>query len=256
MTYSLAAASKSLSGLMPQTSPATYVILTVSCALFAVSLLLTMRLGGGWMAKGGNPLSMLFGMGAISGQVLERLGASLPLPYDLHEPWRFVLAIFLHGGLIHIGFNMWVLMDVGPMIEEIYGSAMYLFLYITTGAAGYLLSSALGHFSVGASSSLLGLIGLLLAVTSRRGGAAMHMMRGQLIMWVVIIFLMGFGMGGIDNAAHLGGLVSGFLLGRIVPDREPATVGERKRAQALGWLTALIILASFTSMFFYFFRTA
>jgi membrane associated rhomboid family serine protease len=257
MTFSLAAASRSLSRLMPATSPVTYAILTGNCLLFGYSLLWTIRLGGGLMAGGGgNPFSMLFNLGGINGEVLQVLGASLPLPYDLAQPWRFVMAVFLHGSLIHLGFNMWVLMDVGPMVEEIYGSARYLFLYAVTGVAGYVLSGLLGHFSIGASGALMGLFGLLLAVTSRRGSAAMQMLRGQLIIWVGFIFLMGFTVHGIDNAAHLGGLAAGFGLGRIVADREPATVGERKRAQILGWLTALVILASFAAMLFNYFRPA
>ena len=70
----------------------------------------------------------LMNLGGIATQVNFRLGASLPLPYNLEQPWRLVTAIFLHGGLLHIGFNMWVLMDIGPMVEELYGSARYLFL--------------------------------------------------------------------------------------------------------------------------------
>ena len=166
-------------------------------------------------------------LGAIDPNVLVNMGAALPLYFDIHQPWRLVMAIFLHGSLLHIGFNMWVLMDIGPMVEELFGSARYLFLYVVTGVAGYLLSGLIGHFSIGASGSLLGLVGLLLAVTSRRGGAAMQMLRGQLIIWVVGIFLLGFWAQGIDNAAHLGGLIAGFLLGRIVADREPATASER-----------------------------
>ena len=50
-------------------------------------------------------------------------------------------AMFLHGGLIHIGFNMMVLMDIGPVVEEVYGSARFLFLYTAVGIGGYLLSA-------------------------------------------------------------------------------------------------------------------
>jgi rhomboid protease GluP len=250
MTFSLAAASRTLSQLMPATAPVTYSILTLSCLFYGVSLLATIHLGGGLLSAGGgaNPLGLLMRLGAIDPHVLVNMGAALPLYFDIRQPWRLVMAIFLHGSLLHIGFNMWVLMDIGPMVEELYGSARYLFLYVVTGVAGYLLSGLIGHFSIGASGSLLGLVGLLLAVTSRRGGAAMQMLRGQLIIWVVGIFLLGFWAQGIDNAAHLGGLIAGFLLGRIVADREPATASERKHAQALGWLTAMVILGSFVAM--------
>ena len=129
----------------------------------------------------------LMGLGGISGQVLRDFGASLPWPGDLIQPWRLIMATFLHGGLLHIGFNMWVLMDIGPQIEELYGSARYLFMYVVTGIGAYLLSSLVGHFSVGGSGSLLGLIGVLLAITTNRRSASMQMLRSQLIKWLIYI---------------------------------------------------------------------
>ncbi len=255
MTYSLAAASKSLSRLLPATSPATYAILSLSCLLYGVSLLLTLKRGGGFNASGGI-FSSLMNFGGIEGQVLARLGASAPMPYDFFEPWRLVTAVFLHGSLLHIGFNMWVLMDIGPLIEELYGSARYLFLYVLTGVAGYLLSSFLGHFSVGGSGALLGLIGALLAVTSRRGGAALQMLRSNLIRWLIYIAIMGFMFSGIDNAAHLGGCIAGFLFGRVASAQLPATPGEQKFAQVLGWGAASIIVISLGFMLVQYFHTA
>src|SRR6201999_431962 len=120
----------------------------------------TMRLSGVSQPSGG-VLGLLNNLGGINGEVLQRLGASLPLGLDLAQPWRFVMAVFLHGSLMHIGFNMWVLMDIGPQIEELYGSARYFFIYVITGIGGYVLSSFSGHFSVGGSGALLGLIGIL-----------------------------------------------------------------------------------------------
>jgi len=232
MTFSLAAASRSLSGLLPSESPVTYVVLTLNVLLFGVSLLASMRVT------------------QQMGQVLDRLGASEPLPLLLsdHQWWRLVMAIFLHGGVLHILMNTWVLMDIGPQVEEVYGSARYLFLYVATGAFGFLASSVTGHFSVGASGSLLGLVGLMLAITTRRGGAYMQMIRGQLLRWVAYILVFGLLFSGTDNAAHLGGLGAGFLLGKIMADREPADASERKRAYALGWLAGLTVAGSFAAM--------
>ena len=130
-TFSMAAASKSLGRLMPSTAPVTYGILSVSCLLYAVSLAATFRETGTLVAPGG-----MFNIGGIAGDVLQRLGASLPLFIDINQPWRFVTAVFLHGSIMHIGFNMWVLMDIGPQIEEMYGSARYLFIYVVTGIEG------------------------------------------------------------------------------------------------------------------------
>ena len=243
MTFSLAAASRSLGRFMPTTSPATYGILTLSCLVYVVTLLATLREGG---AEGfGGGLGGLMNLGGIAGDVLQRMGASLPLPYNLAEPWRFVTAVFLHGSLMHIAFNMWVLMDIGPQVEELFGTGRYLFLYVVTGIGGYVLSSAFGHFSVGGSGALLGLVGVLLAITVGRKTAGMLMLRSQLIRWLIYIGVLGFLMQGVDNYAHLGGLATGFLLGRIMVDRPPADTSERKRANAMGWAAAIIVLASF-----------
>ena len=250
LTFSLAAASRSLSGLLPTESPITYVIVGLNFLLFVVSLLATMRLS---QESGGQGLNLF---GGINGLVLDRLGASRPLVLINGEWWRLVMAIFLHGGILHIAMNTWVLMDIGPQVEEVYGSARYLFLYIATGIAGFLASAISGHFSVGASGALMGLIGLMLAITTRRGGAYMQMIRGQLIRWVIYILVLGFVVSGIDNAAHLGGLAAGFLLGRVMADREPMNATERKRAYVLGWAAGLVVVASFAAMLAHYFRPA
>jgi rhomboid protease GluP len=249
MTYSLAAASRSLSRLLPYSSPVTYAFLGLCCLLYGASLLVTIRQGGGGIdLRNGLNLGALLDIGGINQNVLLRMGASLPYGLDLFHPWRLVMASLLHGSLMHIGMNMWGLMYLGPLVEEQYGSPRYLFICVVTGIAGFLLSGLLGHFSIGASASLMGLIGMLLGLTMRRRSAAMQMLRGQLIIWVVYIFISGFMFPGIDNAAHLGGLAAGFVLGRYMEDREPVAGPERKRAYALGWTAGAAIVASFVIM--------
>jgi len=254
LTYSLAAASRSVSRLLPATSPATYAILFLTCLLYVLSLLVTIRAGGNVFSPS------VWNLGAPSGSVLLRLGARQAILILRGEWWRLLVPVFLHGSLLHIGFNMWVLMDIGPIIEELYGSARYLFLYVLTGIVANLVSTAwsvmtfggLG-ISIGASGAIMGLIGLLLGVTTRRRTAAMQMVRSQLIRWVVYILILGL-LPGVDNSAHVGGLGAGFLLGRFVADREPATPAERKRAYALGWLASLLVAASLVAMLVNYFR--
>ncbi len=248
----MAAASRSLSKLLPQTAPVSYGILGLCCVLYGVSLLATINRTGFEAPSGG--LGALFGLGGISGAVLMRMGLSGP--FNFEQPWRFITAIFLHGSLLHIGFNMWVLMDLGPTIEEMYGSARFLFVFIATGVSGYVLSAVTGHFSVGASGSLLGLIGLLLALTMGSHNIGMRMLRSQLLYWLVYIAVLGLLMPGIDNYAHIGGFVSGFILGKIMSDRQPADLTERRRAWALGWTAGLAVVASFAFMLFNYFHSA
>ena len=246
LTFSLAALSRSLSGLVSTEAPVTYALLISCSIMYVLSFLITLRAGG--VSAPGGGLFGIFNIGAISGQALYRLGMSLPWPLDLIQPWRLVMAVFLHGSLLHIGFNMWVLYDIGPQIEELYGSARYLFIYIFTGICGYALSSLFGKTSIGASGAILGLIGVLLALTTGHRTAGMQMLRSQLIRWLIYIAIMGFMFPGIDNFAHIGGFVSGYLLGRIMTGRAPTDAESRKRAYALGWGTALVVVASFAFM--------
>jgi rhomboid protease GluP len=249
LTFSMAAASRSLGNLLPATAPATYSILGFSCLLYIVSLLATIRTNG-LQPPGGGGIFALFGIGSIDGSVLTHFGMSYPMPADLIQPWRLVMAVFLHGSLMHIVFNMWVLMDIGPQLEELYGSARFIFIYVATGIAGYVLSSSLsGHPSMGGSGALLGLIGVLLAITTGRHSAGMQMLRSQVIRWLIYLAIWGFlARGMVDNYAHFGGLVAGFGLGKIMVDRPPGSPEERNRANALGWATAIIVIASVAFM--------
>jgi len=250
LNFSIAAASKSLGRLMPATSPATYAILVVDCLLYVVCLLATIR-ETGFSAPGGG-ISGIFDIGGIVGNVLVKLGESLPFQLILgyRQPWRYVTAIFLHASLLHIVFNMWVLMDVGPGIEELYGSARYFFIYITTGVAGFVVSSAIGgNVSVGASGALLGLIGVMLANTFGRRGAGAQMIRSQIYIWLILLVVWGFMPGmNVDNYAHVGGFATGFVLGKLMEDRPPITPESRKLAYMLGWAAALVVLGSFVAM--------
>jgi rhomboid protease GluP len=246
LRFSLAAISKGLSEFFGGHAPVTTAILIVNVVMFAVSLMGTMASG----EAGG--LSILWGMNS---DTLYRLGACYgPSIFVKHEWYRLITAMFLHGGLIHIGFNMMVFLDLGPMVEEVYGSARYLFLYVTMGATSFLVSGLAGHFSIGASGAILGLVGLLIAVTSKRGGAYMRELRSRLISWVVTIFALGLLFRGMrtDNWAHFGGLAAGFLLGKLFADRQPAAGAERTRAYALGWLAGIIVIASFVVMFLHY----
>ena len=246
LRFSLVALSKKLSGVFGESqTPVTSALLVANILMLGVSLVLTMQAG----EAGG--LHTLFGM---SGDASYRLGASHPYGiFVQHQWWRLVTAMFLHGGLIHIGFNMMSLLQLGPALEELYGSARYFFLYVVTGAFGFLVSAYTGHFSLGASGALLGLVGAMLAVTTKRGGAFMRDLQSRLITSVVILFVIGqWGGFGIDNTAHIAGFASGFVFGKIYADRQPMNSRERQRAQALGWLAGVVVLTSFVMMLLHF----
>ena len=248
LRFSLAAWSKGLSEFFGGHAPVTAVVLIVNVLMFGVSLLATFRAGEG------AGISLLW---SLDGRTLERLGASIPWAIFFGHQWfRLVTAMFLHNGLLHIGFNMMVLLDIGPVVEEVYGSARYLFAYIVAGIFGFLLSAVTGHFSVGASGAIVGLVGILVAITTKHAGAQIREMRSRLIGWVISIFAIGFLMNSgtvgsirIDNMGHLGGLIAGFALGKIFADRQPAPGPERTRAYLLGWLAGAVVIAAFVFMF-------
>lgn len=142
------------------------------------------------------------------------------------EWWRLVTPVLVHGGLLHLLFNMYFLYLVGPLVEQLYGSVRFVALYLFTAAAASASSYLFGgpYPSVGASGAIFGLCGVLLAVSlvhrpvlDRRGRAIMSQIGGL----VVLNLVLGFGINalgaGIDNAAHIGGLVSGLWLGLALP---------------------------------------
>jgi rhomboid protease GluP len=239
LNFSMVAISKGLSEFFGGHAPVTTALLGINVVMFGLSLLRTMKAGGG-------VTSFLWG---LSSRELYLLGSDMPFNSGLWQWWRAVTAMFLHGGLIHIGFNMMVLLDIGPVVEEVYGSAQFLFLYVAGGVAGNLLSAWWGYSSVGASGAILGLIGVMIAITTKRSGAAMQAERSRLISWVVTIFVMGFLRAlRVNNVAHFGGLATGFVLGKLMADRQPQSPAEKTKAYSLGWVAGIIIIAAFAMM--------
>jgi rhomboid protease GluP len=241
LRFSLAALSKKFSGVFGEhEAPVTTALLIANVVMLGISWMAFAALGHG----GG--MTILWG---LMGAPQDRLGASYPyMIFVRNEWWRVVTAMFLHGGLIHIGFNMSALMQLGPALEELYGSGRYFFLYTLTGAFGFLASAFLGNHSLGASGALLGLVGAMLAITTKRGGSPMRELRSRLISSVVILFALGFMGMGMDNTAHFAGLVSGFLLGKLFADRRPMNAPERRNSALLGSLALIVVIASFAMM--------
>jgi membrane associated rhomboid family serine protease len=146
------------------------------------------------------------------------------------EWWRLFTVTLVHGGLIHLAFNMYALYIVGPFVELLYGRWLFVVFYLLAAAAGSTASFlTLANTSVGASGAIFGLFGLL-AVSTRvhkpalgRGAAALST---QILMLIVLNIVIGFTFPGIDNAAHLGGLAAGAWLGLVVVPRGAATLAD------------------------------
>jgi len=223
---------------MPST--ATSVVAAVNIALYAISWYMTATSAAAQI--NGAPA-----MGGISGAVLLRLGAKSP--YILvGQWWRLVTAIFLHAGLLHIGLNLWCLFDLGPEVESLFSKAKFVVFFLVTGVAGFLVSLWWSPFgmSVGASGAILGLVGVLIGASFHHGHLG-KAYRGQLWRWVIYIVIFGLFFA-VDNAAHLGGLGAGILLGYLVPEGEAETRTSQNLWSTLAVLCIVIIAGSFALM--------
>lgn len=133
------------------------------------------------------------------------------------EYWRFVTPMFLHIGGLHLWFNSTALLSLGGHVERIYGSYRFLIIYSIAGIFGtfssFLFSTAI---SAGASGAIFGLFGALLFFATKNAAAFGHTMGPGLISGLGINLILGFIIPGIDNYAHLGGLIAGFITAFII----------------------------------------
>jgi rhomboid protease GluP len=214
-------------------------IVVMNIILFAISTLASARsLDGG---IGPNLMRTLFQPDLRS---LYNMGALSPLAVFSGEVWRLWTYQFLHGGALHIFFNLFALFSLGPTTEDVYGPSKTAVLYWVTGtlagvaslAVKILMSGriALVPLTVGASGAIFGLIGLLIGHATRRGGAHGAYLRSFLVRWALYGIVMGF-LIGADNAAHVGGLAAGLALGFIVPEGESP-----RRAGSIAWRLAAV----------------
>ncbi len=134
-----------------------------------------------------------------------------------HEYFRLITSMFLHGSVFHILFNMYALYIIGPQIENFYGRIKYGFVYILSGVFGSLFSILFTKsWSVGASGAIFGLLGALLYFGYHYRMYLGDVIKSQIIPVIIINLLIGFISTGIDNAAHIGGLVGGICLSMLV----------------------------------------
>ena len=190
-----------LGGFIPHARFVTTLILLINTGLYAATALYSMNAGNE---------GALF---AVDGRTLLLFGAKQRLLLDTYgQWWRLVTAGFLHGGLMHILMNSWVLFDLGAQVEEVYGAARMTVFYFVSTIAGFAASMLWSpSISVGASAGVFGLIGAMIALGMTHRSALGDAIRGMYIRWAIYGLLFGLLPGmRIDNAAHIGGLVAGF----------------------------------------------
>ncbi|MBW2599797.1 MAG: rhomboid family intramembrane serine protease [Deltaproteobacteria bacterium] len=183
------------------------IIIYVNVAYYVLALLLN----PGALGLSANPLAFL----SPSNNSLLLLGATGTIPIDkLHWWWTLLSASYLHGGLLHIAFNMIALKQLGPFVLREYGVNRFFVIYTITGIAGFYLSYLAGvPLTIGASASICGLIGATLYYGKSRGDIYGQAIYKQVMGWIVGLAIFGFMIPGINNWGHGGGIISGILLG-------------------------------------------
>ena len=217
---------------------------TAACvALYVISLIF-------------DPLAVLRPRGFLevfspSADALWALGAAGSIPWRFGRWWTLLTAIFLHGGLLHILFNVLWIRQLGPAVEEIYGPARLVVIFTISGVAGFVVSNSLGvPFTIGASGSIFGLLGAIVAYGRKRGGVFGQMVLQQYGQWALILFIMGFLMDGVNNWAHAGGFVGGFLAGlglSLAEHRDETALDKLLAAAAIVLTLAGFALALWTA---------
>jgi membrane associated rhomboid family serine protease len=204
-------------GTIPSRPAVTLTLIGINVVVFALGYLTA-------LSGGANGLISKYGMWPIGIAVQG-------------EWWRLLTSAFLHGGLLHIGFNMYVLYLIGPMVERALGSARFLILYLVAALGGSVASyvfSPPNTISVGASGAIFGLMAALLVVGKRFKHDV-----SQIAVLLVVNLAIGFLVAGVDWRAHLGGMATGAAMAAVM---SYAPRQSRVLWQSLGTLAILLVL--------------
>lgn len=202
---------------------ASYVIIALNILIFAAT-------------------SMLGGMNNF--YMLMLLGAKVNSLIVKGQYWRLISSAFLHAGLAHIAFNMYGLYNLGSIVEKIYGSRKFLFIYFLSALSGSISSFAFSpNPSVGASGAIFGLMGALLYLGYKKPRLFSTSFGVNILVVLIVNIIFGFSNAGIDNLAHIGGLVGGYLASNITGMKNEKGMTIKKAASFA--LTAVLLWGIF-----------
>ncbi|MEO8900898.1 MAG: rhomboid family intramembrane serine protease [Polyangiaceae bacterium] len=160
------------------------------------------------------------------------------------QPWRYLSAVFVHYNVLHVGMNCWVLSSVGATVERELGKARFVVLFVLAGVLGFLVSNlwygGIDPPTAGASGAIFGLFGSLVGIAYARKDPAWKQTLVQNLVWVAILAFMSQ----VNNAAHVGGLLTGALLG-ILFSKEPRKL---RLDLPFGLLAGLLLALSLASV--------
>ena len=178
-------------------------------------------------------------------QASFKLGGTGTVPIFSYELWWTpITAIYLHGGLLHIFFNMMWVRQLGPVVEELFGPFRLFAIFTVAGITGFIASTLAGHeLTLGASGSIFGLLAAAIAY-GRRAGA--QLFTRQFLQWAGLLFVMGFVMPGVDNWAHGGGFIGGYAAAYVF---SRSSEREGLGAYLIGGLCLLATVGAFLMQF-------
>jgi len=213
------------------------------------------------LASGPNiGMNGLFGFLSPNRMSLFLFGASGALPVFVYGRWWTVLsAAWLHGGLLHILFNMMWVRQLGPATAELYGASRMVIIYTAAGISGFALTSVMGYvlpgvpllggagFTIGASAPIFGLLGALVYYGHRSGSS---LVRSEVLGYALTLIVFGLIMPGVDNYAHAGGFAGGYLVSKWLDPLKRERMDHFIGAAACLLATVLAVLASILSVLF------
>ena len=196
-------------------------------------------------------LMALFGMNLLTPSIdtLIQWGGNIRHLTINGQLWRLFTSVFLHGGVLHLLFNMYALLYVGSILEKIIGKNKFIFAYSISGIAAS-ISSLMIHenvVSVGASGAIFGLFGVLLPLLSSKEytfpNISVKNLLSNVSIFVLYNIMVGFTKSGIDNAAHIGGLLTGVIIGVLY-----SMIVKEKIRPILTYVTLILALGIFSTL--------
>ena len=239
-------------------------IIGVNVVIFVLSYFIPFLLTGRFSTSQG-----MFGIPAPSGEALNLLGWANINSLLRNEWWVLVTAIFLHGGPLHIAMNMLWIKNLGPTVENLMSPQKLLIIFIFSGMLGNFVSVYLpfffnqtelaGYFYlnfgmkisnwpvVGASGAVFGLMGALISYGYKRKDYwGKHIVR-QVGSWAIVLIVLGFLFPAVSNLGHIGGLVGGLIIGRLIAIQDNYT--NRQLYTILSLVAAGVFVYSFLMVF-------
>lgn len=195
-------------------------------------------------------LMYVYGNGSEDLDTLIKFGANYTPLVKSGEYYRIITSAFLHIGAMHLIFNMYALYVAGSQIEYIYGKVKYIFIYLISAIMGSLFTIALSGdnvVSAGASGAIFGLFGSLLYFGYNYRGYMGNALISQIVPVVILNLFIGFSNPNIGNAAHIGGLIGGYLISMVLG----ANIDDENKNKINGIIISIILTAFMIYIGFY-----